>query len=454
VGDDDQSIYAWRGAEVTHILNFRRDWPEAKVVRLEENYRSTAAILTLANRLIRFNSQRHDKILRPARSGGERPQILQFTDEEEEAAQVAADIQRRLSQPGIEPRDFAILFRTNEQPRTFESELRQQNVPYVLLGGMSFFDRKEIRDLMAYLKLLAKPRDEVALLRIINTPPRGIGQSTVGKIMESAVATGKPAWDVLAQPDRIDGMSASAVEGIDRLRELVARYREQAKRVPLKRLVRGLINEIGYVDEIDRLYPRPEDRDSRRAAVDELVETVGVYADRATRSTISGFLQQTALSSTDDDRDKQSKLDRNAVVLMTLHAAKGLEFPEVYMVGMEENLLPHHRSVGEDGAAVDEERRLCYVGVTRAQKRLTLTLALSRRKWGKPRPTQPSRFLYELTGQADNPNYLVATGKLHRKDGGKKGPPASSGSAKTRKRPSGGANGAKPKGTAKRRPHR
>ncbi len=415
VGDDDQSIYGWRGAEVTHILRFKRDWPEAKVVRLEVNYRSTQEILAWANRLIAYNKVRHDKRLR-SELRGESPRILQCKDETEEAKTVVGEIGAAITARRRKARDFAILCRTNEQPRSFEAELRRAKIPYVLLGGMSFFDRKEVRDLMAYIKLLAKPRDEVALLRIINTPPRGIGQTTVRKLMQAAIATGKPAWDMLAAPSRIEGVNDSAREGIRRLRELVARYREQSKRLPLGRLIRGLVDELGYRDELARLYPKPEDRDARWAAVEELMGTVENYGRRAARPSLAGFLQQMALSTTDDDRDKESKLDRDAVALMTLHAAKGLEFPEVYMVGMEENLLPHHRSIGADGAAVDEERRLCYVGVTRAQRRLTLSLALSRTKWGKPRPTQPSRFLYELTGQADNPNYLVAIGKRRRKD--------------------------------------
>ncbi len=188
VGDDDQSIYGWRGAEVAHILRFKTDWPDAKVVRLEDNYRSTEAILTLANRLIAYNSQRHDKTLRAARTGGEKPKILQCPDETAEAREVVEDIRRLLGRDGLEARDFAILFRTNEQPRPFELELRRVKLPYVLVGGMSFYDRKEVRDILAYLKVLAKPDDEVSLLRIINVPARGVGQAAVGQLMARAIA--------------------------------------------------------------------------------------------------------------------------------------------------------------------------------------------------------------------------------------------------------------------------
>ena len=188
MGDDDQSIYGWRGAEVQHILRFDRDWPDAKVVRLELNYRSTAAILEIANRLIAFNKQRHDKVLRAARAGGEPPRILQFNNETDEARETVADIRRRIETDHLQPRDFAILFRTNEQPRAFETELRKAKVPYVILGSQSFFDRKEVKDILAYLQVIDSPRDEVSLLRIINNPPRGIGEKTVETLLKEAVS--------------------------------------------------------------------------------------------------------------------------------------------------------------------------------------------------------------------------------------------------------------------------
>ncbi len=398
VGDDDQSIYGWRGAEVTHILNFQRDWPDAKVVRLEDNYRSTREIIAWANRLIAFNRKRHAKVLR-AGVDGETPRILQLEDEAAEARTVVGEIASRVTQLKRNYKDFAVLCRTNEQPRTFELELRRAKVPYVLVGGLSFYDRKEVRDLLAYLKTLAHPRDEVSTLRIINNPPRGIGQNTVKGLLEKATAQGRPLWDVLAE---------SGIEAVTKFRDLIARYRRRCHQDPLIEVVRDLIHEIGYRREIVRLYPQVEDQESRWQAVEEVVNALGSYARRAKDGTISGFLQDIALTTSDQDRDKELKLERDAVVLMTLHAAKGLEFAEVYMVGMEEGTLPHARSIAGDAAGIDEERRLCYVGVTRARRRLTLTLALSRQKWGKPRPTIPSRFLYEITGQTSSPNYLAA----------------------------------------------
>jgi len=405
VGDDDQSIYGWRGAEIAHILRFKNDWPEAKVVRLETNYRSTRQIVGWANRLIEFNKLRHHKVQR-ATCSGEKPRILQLKDETEEAETVVGEIRSRIQAKKRKPRDFAVLFRTNEQPRAFETELRQAKIPYVLIGGMSFFDRKEVRDVLAYLKLLVNPRDEVSLLRVINTPPRGIGQNTVKRLLEEAVGRGKPLWDVLAKPEKFAAVPPAAANGIGALRATIAKQRKGLKERSVVDVVRCIIRQIDYRQELARLYPSADEQESRWAAVEELVNAAGTYCRRSGKATLSGFLQETAVAGPEDQDEKDSQLKRNAVALMTLHSAKGLEFKEVYMVGMEEGLLPHRRSIDAAGSSIDEERRLCYVGVTRARRRLTLTLALNRMKWGKARPTVPSRFLYELTGQADNPNYV------------------------------------------------
>jgi ATP-dependent DNA helicase UvrD/PcrA len=408
VGDDDQSIYGWRGAEVSHILQFQRDWPEAKIVRLEENYRSTEPILAMANRLIAYNRHRHKKVLRASRTDGEAPRILQFPDETAEATQVTEEIRGQIFRRVAEPRDFAILFRTNEQPRAFEAELRRAKLPYVLIGGMSFYDRKEVRDVLAYLKLLAQPRDEVSLRRIINTPPRGIGPKAVELLLAHAVEQGKPANDALAHPSSIPGLPPAAVAGLEGLHRLIESHRARLAHDSLVDVATDLIHTIRYQDEIHRRYQESHDQAARWNAVGEVINALGVYEQRTQRPTLAGFLDDIALTGRDDDKDKETQLARNAIVLMTLHSAKGLEFPQVYLVGMEEGFLPHHRSVALDGAAIDEERRLCYVGVTRARDQLTLTMATSRVKWGKPRPTVPSRFLFELTGKADNPQAMAA----------------------------------------------
>jgi DNA helicase-2/ATP-dependent DNA helicase PcrA len=405
VGDDDQSIYGWRGAEVTHILRFKNDWPEAKVVRLEVNYRSTREIVQWANRLIVFNKQRHGKVLQ-ATCSGETPRILQLEDEAKEAKVVVAEIAAKIREKKRHARDFAILCRTNEQPRAFEMELRQANVPYVLMGGMSFYDRKEVRDVLAYFKIIVNPHDEPSLLRIINTPPRGIGQTTVKRLLDEAIRRGKPMWDVLPDAKGLDGLPNIAATSVGKFYALIERFRKQMNETSPLELAKNVVRDIAYKNELARLYPDVDDQTARWASVEEIVNAVGVYSKRA-KPTLTGFLQDVVLGNNEFGDDKESKLDRDAVALMTLHAAKGLEFPEVYMVGMEEGILPHHRSIADAGAPVDEERRLCYVGVTRAQRRLTLTLPLNRLKWGKSRPTIPSRFLYELTGKADNPNYLA-----------------------------------------------
>ncbi len=422
VGDDDQSIYGWRGAEVQHILRFNKDWPDAKVIRLEFNYRSTSAILDIANRLIAYNKVRHDKVLRPARAGGEHPRILQYNNETDEARETVADIRRRIETDHLQPRDFAILFRTNEQPRPFETELRKAKVPYVILGSQSFFDRKEVKDILSYLRVIDSPRDEVSLLRIVNNPPRGIGQKSVELLLKEAVTRGAPIWEVMdalvgrAVPTatQTDGghsppyvtsvvLPANAREAVGRFVALVRRFHDElGKTKSLVDPVRRLISEIGYENELKRIYTDPNELQTRWAAVEEVVNALGAYEKNAKKPTLGGFIDEVTLGQQDMGDEKDKQLAKNAVALMTLHSAKGLEFPHVYMVGMEEGILPHHRSLKvESGDAVEEERRLCYVGVTRAQERLTLSLSLTRLKWGKPRDTIPSRFLYEIMGQAE-----------------------------------------------------
>jgi DNA helicase II / ATP-dependent DNA helicase PcrA len=404
VGDDDQSIYGWRGAEVAHILRFKHDWPEAKVVRLEENYRSIGAILAMANRLIVFNRQRHDKVLRAFREEGEPPRVLQYPDETTEANQVVEEIRSQIFRRIAEPRHFAILFRTNEQPRAFEQELRRVKLPYTLIGGMSFYDRKEVRDILAYLRMLVHPRDEVSLLRIINTPARGIGARAVELLLARAVSQGRPMWEILPEADQIDGLPAAAIKAVGEFRALIQQFQARLQNQPLVDVAANLIHTIGYQAEINRQYKEPAEQIARWNTVEEVVNSLASYQQRADEPTLADFLDDVALVGRDDQHDKESQLAKNAVVLMTLHSAKGLEFPQVYLVGMEEGILPHHRSIDAAGTAIDEERRLCYVGVTRAQDRLTLTLALNRNKWGKSRPTHPSRFLFELLGKADNAN--------------------------------------------------
>jgi DNA helicase-2/ATP-dependent DNA helicase PcrA len=404
VGDDDQSIYGWRGADVTHILNFASDWPDAKVVRLEHNYRSVGAILRMANQLIQYNTQRHDKQLIASRPDGSRPRILQMKDEVEEAKSITGEIARLLDRGSYEPSDVAILFRTKEQPRLFEQELRKAKVPYVLLGTQSFFDRREVRDVLSYLKWIDQSDDEVALLRILNTPPRGLGDKSRKEILQRAVNSGRSAWAVCSDAAAVADLPAAARRGIDDLRVLLSDVRLKARSDGLAAAARTLLERTQYLDELRRVYDSEEERDARAGSVQELINSIATYEEREQEPSLGGFLAEVALAGRELGSEKDKQAAQKAVWLLTLHAAKGLEFPVVYMAGMEEGILPHHRSVGESDEQVDEERRLCYVGLTRAQETLTLSMCLARRKWGKLRPTTPSRFLYEITGKADNPN--------------------------------------------------
>ncbi|MCA9133662.1 MAG: UvrD-helicase domain-containing protein, partial [Planctomycetales bacterium] len=406
VGDDDQSIYGWRGAEVRHILNFGKDWPEAKVVRLEANYRSTTAILEMANRLIAFNKTRHDKVLKPARAGGKPPRILQFKNEVEEARETTDEIRRILERAVHQPKDFAILFRTNEQPRVFETELRKAKIPYSLVGSQSFFDRKEVRDLLSYLKMIDNPRDEVSLLRIINVPQRGIGAKSVEGLLARAVAQGTSVWEVFHDKKFVSSLPEPAQRGIGRLQQLSGRCRSKLaeENVSLAGMLRDLVYDLEYMSALERIYPTAEEVQARQASVEELINALAEYEAEANAPTLAGFLDDVALAGKEFGSPKEKATQKNAVSLMTYHSAKGLEFPFVYMVGMEEGIIPHRRSLAENYDDVEEERRLCYVGVTRAEDELTLSLPLQRMKWGRPRDTFASRFLYELTGQADNPN--------------------------------------------------
>ena len=400
VGDDDQSIYGFRGAEVAHILGFTDQFPEARVVRLEENYRCSGWIIHLANQLIGHNQQRHEKTLRAAKSNGNPPRFLPFQDENHESETVVHEIFQKINRSDEErivASDIAILFRTNEQPRTIEQELRRAGVPYRLVGGQSFFDRKEIKDLLCYLRVLQSPIDEVSLLRVINKPPRGIGNASVQVLVDEAVRAGKPLWELLpaalSHPD-VPQVAAEAIEGF---RHLVEEFRAKLGRQPLSDLVVELIERTNYKAEIERLHKDPSDQEARWGAVMDLVNSAKSYEDREEDPTLSGFLDESTL--TDRDSDKEDGRSEHAVTLMTLHSAKGLEFRVVYLVGMEEGLLPHKRTLTDENSSIAEERRLAYVGLTRAKDELSLSFCKSRMKWGKPRPQIPSRFLMEMRGE-------------------------------------------------------
>ncbi len=402
VGDDDQSIYGWRGAEVRHILEFPHIFPGTKVIRLEDNYRCTDKILELANRLVSHNRDRHDKKLVAHKEGPNSVRFFEYVDEETEAIEVVREISWVIKSKNIEPGDVAILFRTNEQPRLFETELRHAKLPYVLLGSMSFFDRREIRDMLAYLKVLARPEDEISMLRIINVPARGIGTGTAEKLIARAVKQGSRVWSILPEVLADDTLPPAARSAIGQFRRLIQSFRDKFLENPrqLSRLLKELIAEIDYEGEIKKQYDDEAQQAQRMDSLGELTNALAQYEARVASPTLVDFLEDTALTGRDEENDKDDKLSQRGIKLMTLHSAKGLEFPRVFLVGMEEGLLPHRRALDEAEATIPEERRLCYVGITRARDHLTLTRAASRKKWGKARATTPSRFLFEMTGKA------------------------------------------------------
>ncbi len=401
VGDDDQSIYGWRGAEVRHILGFANYFPGAKTVRLEENYRCTDQILEAANSLVRHNRVRHKKQLLATKTSLNEVRYLEYEDEQQEAEMLVREIRFLIQQKGIPARDLCILFRTNEQPRIFEQELRRAAIPYLLMGSQSFYDRKEIKDVLAYLRVLSSSKDESALLRIINTPPRGIGEASVEKVLTRAVKSGRPFFDLVplcVQDGEITAKAAGAMQTFqEKLNRFRSRFDEQPRQ--MAELTRELIEAVDYHAEIERQYKEPHQQLARQATLDEFINSITQYIEKTPKPELSSYLATVALEGREEEPDKTKQSLEDAVKLMTLHSAKGLEFPRVYMVGMEEGILPHKRSVDGTEDNIAEERRLCYVGVTRAQDFLTLSRAASRIKWGKRRLSVPSRFIKEMRGK-------------------------------------------------------
>jgi DNA helicase-2/ATP-dependent DNA helicase PcrA len=397
VGDDDQSIYGWRGADIRKILGFPRDFKGAKVVRLQTNYRSTVPILEAANAVIRHNASRHEKALESARGDGDPVRVVRLKDETAEARFVVGEIHAALRRHEARPRDFAVLCRTQVQFRSFEAELRASGIPYVVVGGMSFFDRKEVRDVVAFLKLAVHERDETALLRVINTPPRGVGKTSLDRVLAFATENGISVAEAFDRADEIEKLNPQSVEGYRALRTALDSADLARSGQDLVTRLDGFLESVHYREEVRRLYSDPMTREARWAGVEEVLNFAENYVSRTSKPTLDGFLEELALTSGDEPTETpQTRGDK--VTLMTLHAAKGLEFPHVFLAGMEEGLLPHSRSVADGDA--EEERRLAYVGITRAMDTLTLTWASERAKYGRRATAVPSRFLFEAQGQA------------------------------------------------------
>ena len=430
VGDDDQSIYGWRGADIGKILSFERDYKNATVIKLETNYRSTAHILDAANRVIRNNPNRHDKTLRAHAGPGSPVRGLLLDDENEEAAHVVGEIRRQVEAGQASWGDFAILFRTGPQARVFEAELRAERVPYTLVGGMSFFDRKEIRDIVAYLKVLVNPDDELALLRVINCPPRGIGKASIDRILQHASDHGVSVSEAFSRAASVDGVPAAAAEACTVFLGVLSSLRTCG--LPLENLVAHVIETVAYRTEVERSYPTAEMQAQRWGAVEEVVNFAENHRRRhGAKATLESFLHDLALEADDDPTSGDSRR-RDSVTLMTLHAAKGLEYPKVYLVGLEEGLLPHARAAAEN--SIDEERRLAYVGITRAREELTFTRTRSRARYGRREPSMASRFLYEFAGQKPPPDWVPAGEKRPLIGAGAGKKPAAKAAAVRRKR--------------------
>ncbi|HVR70821.1 MAG TPA: UvrD-helicase domain-containing protein [Vicinamibacteria bacterium] len=383
VGDEDQSIYSWRGADIRNILDFEADFPGARTLRLEDNYRSSQAILDAASALVAHNRQRKGKTLRATRAGGEPVRLHQAADEFEEAAWVVGQLAARRG-----PGRAAVLYRMNAQSRLLEEALMRRGLPYTVIGGVGFYARREVKDLLAYLRLVTNPADGMALRRILNVPARGIGARTLEEIERVAAERRLSLWDALGAVEEERKLPARATQPLARFRELILSLRAGRDATGVKDLLQRILEASGYAAALAQ-----EDTHESQDRLENLAELLSAAAEHDTREeapTPAGFLDRVSLLSESD-----VVRDDAPVVLMTLHSAKGLEFDWIFLAGMEEGLIPHARSLSSD-AGLEEERRLCYVGMTRARARLFLTFAQSRQVFGQRRLGEPSRFLGEI----------------------------------------------------------
>lgn len=393
VGDDDQSIYKFRGANIRNILDFEKEYPDAKVIKLEQNYRSTENILNAANSVISNNKGRKEKTLWTDNGEGEKICLKQFDTAYDEAEYIAEDIRREVRE-GASYNDSAILYRTNAQSRLFEEKFVAMSIPYKIVGGVNFYARREIKDVLAYLKTVDNGQDDLAVRRIINVPKRGIGLTTINRIQEAADARGISFYEALLAPELIPGAARSASK-LDSFAALIEYFKGQAEKESLTDLLNEILDMTGYIQSLEG--DDPADLESRVENIDELLNKAAAYEedceDRDEKPTLSGFLEEVALVADIDSLDE----NQDYVVLMTLHSAKGLEFPHVYLAGMEDGLFPSYMTItGDDPEELEEERRLCYVGITRAEQKLTMTAARMRMVRGETRYNKLSRFVKEI----------------------------------------------------------
>lgn len=406
-GDPDQSIYEWRGADIRNILDFERDYPDATVIKLEQNYRSTQIILEIANHVISRNMSRKEKNLWTVNVRGQKADYYEACDERDEAAYVADEIDRAVRQ-GRRPSDFVVLYRTNAQSRVFEEAFMRRGMAYKVVGGLKFYERKEIKDILAYLRLLLNPDDLVSLGRVVNVPKRGVGEATLGKYVDHARKTGTPLLGALQDVAAVSGVPAKTREAVAEFGALIEAISSEADRLPVTEITRRIIDHSGYVKALEDEHT--VEATSRIENVKELLSVTREFdaRDQGGRG-LPGFLEEAALVTDVDLLDEREA----GVTLMTLHAAKGLEFPVVFLVGMEEGLFPHSRTFFDE-KQLEEERRLCYVGITRAKEVLHITSASQRLLYGELLANERSRFLEEIPEEL-----LKDVGALIQRSGGR-----------------------------------
>jgi len=397
VGDADQSIYSFRMADFTILLGFQEDFGDnlpdqhtSTMVKLEENYRSTETILQAANYLIQNNNQRIDKILKPTRGSGDLIYCYQGETEEDEARFVLNSIKKLKQQnPELNWGSFAILYRTNAQSRAFEEQLIKTDIPYTIVGGFKFYERKEIKDAIAYLRLVSNPNDTVSLLRVINTPKRGIGKTTIDHLVNASQQLGIPLWEILTDETSVNTIAGRAAKKISQFVNLITTVQNQLEELSVAEILNFILNNSGYISDLQE--QGTDEAENRLENINELYNAVLQFQEENEENSLNDFLSSASLASDLDDLQEGEE----KISLMTLHSAKGLEFPIVFLVGLEQGILPHSRSI-YDPLELEEERRLCYVGITRAQEQLFLTYCHERFMWGSFEKKLPSQFLKEL----------------------------------------------------------
>lgn len=405
VGDEDQSIYSWRGADIKNILDFEKDFPNAKTVKLEKNYRSSQNIVEAAKEVIANNNERKDKSLFTDNAHGEKITLREESNEYEEARYVVKQIQKRVDAADFLYSEIAVFYRTNAQSRVLEEQLRSYSIPYRLIGGIKFYERKEIKDVLSYMKLLINSSDDIAFKRAVNTPSRGIGKTTLQKIEALADEHKVPMLEATTMILQGSSVHSGAKKKLSGFLELVKNLQENASQFSLTELYQHILEESQYVAKL-KAEDNPE-ADARIGNLEEFYNAIEQFEnERDDEGTLIRFLEEMALVSDADDLDDE----KSAVTLMTLHISKGLEYPCVFIVGMEEGLFPSGQSFNQaDDSRMEEERRLCYVGMTRAEKKLYLTHARKRRVWGQDQINPPSRFLSEIPEQ-----YIETSGTFKR----------------------------------------